>query len=125
MANPNPRKNIHKENLRPVRTKEEARERGRNGGIKSGKVRREKKLLSEIYAEVLADENNINGTDKSLKEIIGDVLTGIFSTPAAKVSMLKEIREATEGNKLNVTGDIIIKPAPGLKKRTLKNDTNL
>lgn len=30
------------ENLKPVRTKNEARERGRNGGKKSGEVRRRK-----------------------------------------------------------------------------------
>ena len=34
-------------NLRPVKTKEEARERGRNGGIASGKARRERKTLKE------------------------------------------------------------------------------
>ena len=28
------------ENLQPVKTKEEARERGRNGGIKSGEAKR-------------------------------------------------------------------------------------
>jgi len=31
------------ENLNPVRTKEEAKERGRNGGIKSGEARRQKR----------------------------------------------------------------------------------
>lgn len=31
------------ENLKPVRSKEEARERGRAGGIKSGEARRRKK----------------------------------------------------------------------------------
>ena len=36
------------ENLKPVRTTEEARRRGRNGGIKSGKVRRHRKTLKEI-----------------------------------------------------------------------------
>lgn len=36
------------ENLRPVQTKEEARERGRAGGIKSGKVRRQRKTLAQI-----------------------------------------------------------------------------
>jgi hypothetical protein len=36
------------ENLKPpVRTTEEARERGRNGGIKSGEARREKKLMTD------------------------------------------------------------------------------
>lgn len=43
-----------KENLRPCRTTEEARERGRKGGIESGKRKKEKKKLKEI-AEMLLD----------------------------------------------------------------------
>lgn len=35
------------ENLNPVQTKEEARARGRAGGIASGKARREKRLMRE------------------------------------------------------------------------------
>lgn len=34
-------------NLKPVRTKKEARERGKKGGIRSGEVRRERKTLKE------------------------------------------------------------------------------
>ncbi len=34
-------------NLKPARTKAEARERGANGGKKSGQARREKKLMRE------------------------------------------------------------------------------
>lgn len=37
----------NEQNLRPVRTKKEARERGRNGGIKSGEVRARRKTLRE------------------------------------------------------------------------------
>lgn len=37
----------NKDNLKPVRTKEEARERGKKGGIKSGEVRRERKTLKD------------------------------------------------------------------------------
>lgn len=49
---PSNKKNISKAgaigNLKPVQTKEEARERGRQGGIKSGEVRRERKRLKEL-----------------------------------------------------------------------------
>ena len=41
-------------NLKPVRTKSEARERGKNGGIASGKKRREQKTFREIAKVVLA-----------------------------------------------------------------------
>jgi hypothetical protein len=80
--------------LKPVRTKEEATKRGRNGGKKSGIVRREKKLLSQIYAEALAESNNIDGNGKSLKDVVKELLS------SGNVPMFKEAREATEGSKV-------------------------
>lgn len=52
MANPkgNP------ENLNPVHSKEEARKRGRAGGIKSGEAKREKKKLRELAQMILEEE---------------------------------------------------------------------
>lgn len=48
--------------LKPVRTKEEAKERGRNGGIKSGEVRRAKKSMRETAKALMSmqvvGENN-------------------------------------------------------------------
>ena len=38
---------MNESNLKPVQSKEEARERGRKGGIASGKARRERKTLKE------------------------------------------------------------------------------
>ena len=38
----------NEENLVPVRSEEEAREKGRKGGIASGKVRRQRKTLAQI-----------------------------------------------------------------------------
>lgn len=38
---------MNESNLKPVQSKEEARERGRKGGIASGKARRERKTLRE------------------------------------------------------------------------------
>lgn len=40
--------NNNEQNLVPVRTEEEAREKGRRGGIASGKARRAKKTLAQI-----------------------------------------------------------------------------
>ena len=40
-------------NLKPVRTKEEAKERGRNGGIKSGESRRRKRDMKSAAALLL------------------------------------------------------------------------
>ncbi len=47
----------NEENLQPVRTKSEARERGRNGGIKSGEVRRARKTLKEELLLLLEQDN--------------------------------------------------------------------
>ena len=44
-----------KENLRPVSSKEEARERGRKGGLASGEARRKRKTLKEELLLMLAD----------------------------------------------------------------------
>ena len=44
------------ENLRPVQTKEEARERGRRGGIKSGQVRRQRKTIAETLDKLLNEK---------------------------------------------------------------------
>lgn len=43
----------NEQNLRPVKSKEEARERGRKGGIASGKVRAAKKTFQELAKIVL------------------------------------------------------------------------
>lgn len=42
------------DNLNPVKTEEEAREKGRKGGIASGKARREKKAMRETLAALLS-----------------------------------------------------------------------
>lgn len=55
------------ENLIPVRTKEEARERGRNGGIASGKARREKRDRKQIASELFDLTLNGASVDKIKK----------------------------------------------------------
>ena len=50
-----PRGNI--DNLNPVQSKEEARERGRKGGIASGKARRERATLREQLLALLSKGN--------------------------------------------------------------------
>lgn len=71
----------NEKNLKPVKTKSEARERGRNGGIASGKARREKKTIQAILNELLEGQIKDNAqfvklanklgieSDKSIKEV--------------------------------------------------------
>ncbi len=44
---------MNEENLRPFQSVEEAREKGRIGGIRSGEARREKKLFKEAIEKKL------------------------------------------------------------------------
>ena len=65
MANPNG--NI--QNLQPVTTKEEARKRGRNGGIKSQQVQRERKKAKECMEMILS----LKTTSKKQKELMSNM----------------------------------------------------
>ena len=53
--------------LKPVRTKEEAKVRGRNGGIKSGEVRRAKKTMRETAKALMSMEVVGNNNKKNLE----------------------------------------------------------
>jgi hypothetical protein len=90
------------ENLRPVKTKKEAQARGKQGGLKSVQVKRERKLLSAMYAEILAKGFEVEGQKLSLDQVVTLVL---MRSDGASVSMLKEIREATEGSKTKMVGE--------------------
>lgn len=51
------------ENLKPVRSKSEARKRGKQGGINSGKARRKKKELKELLELALSQKDEVTGED--------------------------------------------------------------
>lgn len=88
----------NEQNLRPqsMRTKSEQREIARKGGIASGESRREKKFLSQAYADILSEkEGFVSGLP--LKDVVKKI---IARGNSSSVSMLKEIRESTEGQKI-------------------------
>jgi len=104
MGKPNP------QNLSPCNS-ENARERQ----IKSAEKRKEnnakKKLMSQIYAEFLEKEYNVRQGDKERKltgsELVNECMKKIIATGGSPaVSLLKELREATEGQKINLTGNV-------------------
>jgi len=92
-------------NLKPPRSAAEAREMGRKGGKASGAARREKKLLSARYANMLATEYGLASGGLTLEQVVTAILA---RCDASSVSMLKEIREATEGSKVGLLGPISI-----------------
>ena len=103
---------MSKDNLDIIRTEEEAREKGRKGGIASGKARREKKLMSQIYADFLMKEHDIVGKDGSMKKLSGQsLLNSVMSKVLARgdgssVRLMKEIREATEGQNIRLDATV-------------------
>ena len=107
-----------KENLVRL-TPEKAREIGARGGIRSGEVKREKKRMSQIYADFLMGKHKvtINDTERVMEgpELLSEVMKIVLSRgDSASVSLLKELREATEGGKLELSGglSVIINKAP-------------
>lgn len=76
------------ENLKPVRTKEEARERGRNGGKASGKKRRELKTMKLMLDYLLS---------KKIENKQGKKVTTL------EAIMLAQIKQALSGNTKAVT----------------------
>lgn len=61
----------NEENLKRIQSTEEAREKGRKGGIASGESRRRKKAFREWLEEQLeSDGGNLNGQPATKKELI-------------------------------------------------------
>ena len=107
------------ENLKPFNTMtvEEQREIQSAGGKKSVEVRKEKKLMSQILADYLQKEHEVVLRDDegavidrekiSADELIQRTITAIINRgDPASVSMMKELREATEGKNVNISATI-------------------
>jgi len=101
------------ENLIPnsQRTPEERRENARKAGKASVEARREKKRLSTIYGEMLAGkyEVTINGEKQKLDgaELVRFIMRDVLMRrDSASVSLLKEIREGTEGSKVQLDANV-------------------
>ena len=101
------------ENLKPIQSEEEAREKGRKGGIASGKARAERKALKEELLLLLSEgdtqkkislsliQQALDGNTKAF-EVIRDT---IGEKPVEKVDMnanisyeeaIKEVADSSE-----------------------------
>lgn len=82
------------DNLKPIRSEDEARAKGKNGGIASGKARREKKALRETMEEMLKvalkDDNLLQTYGK-----LGFAKKGMTMQDAIAAAM---IHQAAKGN---------------------------
>lgn len=101
------------DNLKPIQSVEEAREKGRKGGIKSGEVRRKKKMMSQIYSEFLEKKHDVVGKNGQKKRLSGnELLAGVMSKilsrgDSSSVALMREIRQAMEGENINLNGQIV------------------
>ena len=92
-------------------TKENAKEMQKLSAQKRKENNERKKLLSEMYAEFLSDEYNVRKDGKTIKlsgtDYIKTIIKAVVSRgDSSSVAMLKEIREATEGQKINLNGEV-------------------
>ncbi len=109
---------IRLKNLKPTKkgelSTEKAKIMGAKGGKKSGEVKKQKRLMSQIYADFLAKKHNVTLFDMNQKafvklddvtsdEYLGKVMNNILSrADGASVGILKEIAERTEGAKVSL-----------------------
>ena len=101
---------MNDENLKPC-TKENARERQLKSAEKRKENNAKKKLMSQIYAEFLEKEYNVRQGDKERKltgaELVNECMKKIIARgDSSSVSLMREVREATEGQKINLSGTV-------------------
>ena len=98
------------------RTEEERKEIAKKGQKASVEAKKEKKMMSVLYAEYLAKEHNVIGKDGTKKQVTAEeffhgIVNKVLSRgDGSSVRLMKEIREASEGQKINVEPvEIIVK----------------
>ena len=101
---------MNEKNLRTP-TSEEAREMQRKGAEKRKENNAKKKLMSQIYAEFLEKEYDVRTGDKTKKmsgaDLCNEAMKKIIARgDSSSVSLMKELREGTEGNKLQLSGEV-------------------
>ena len=99
-----------KDNLTPF-TSDNAKEMQRKGAEKRKENNAKKKLMSQIYAEFLEREYNVRQGDKERKltgaELVNECMKKIIARgDSASVSLMREVREGTEGTKMQLSGSI-------------------
>ena len=111
---------MNEKNLKPIRTESEAREKGRNGGIASGKARREKKTIQKILADLLDSEIKDSprfaklaskmgvGSDKSVKDIFTMVCL-LNSVKSGNLGDLERLSKLLGEDKQNENADVLAK----------------
>ena len=101
---------MNEQNLRKPTT-DEAKEMQRKSAEKRKENNAKKKLMSQIYAEFLEKEYNVRQGEKERKltgaELVNECMKKIIARgDSSSVSLLREVREGTEGQKINLSGTV-------------------
>jgi hypothetical protein len=107
MGKPNP------QNLNPCNS-ENARERQLKSAEKRKENNAKKKLMSQIYADFLEREYEVKAGEGKRKlsgaELVNEVMRKVLArSDSSSVSLMREIREGTEGTKMQLSGEIATK----------------
>ena len=89
----------NEDNLIPVRTEKEAREKGRKGGIASGKARREKRDRKQMASDLLDLTMQGAGVDK-IKKFFGMKDTELNAYQVTVLSCLMKAMQKGDANAL-------------------------
>lgn len=87
----------NEDNLKPVRSKSEARARGKNGGIASGKARREKKLFKETLESLLTMPLQ-NGKSLGIDEIQSFAAVKGQNISVQEAILIGQVQKAMKGD---------------------------
>lgn len=111
-----------KENLNPVRSKSEARERGRKGGLASGEARREKRDFKEriktlLFSDVADEKIKLQikgGLGIDVEEHIDVVVAALYqkaiSGDVQAINKLLEYGKLIDPAQIELTGELNTKP---------------
>lgn len=86
-----------REDLKPVQSTEEAKERGRKGGIASGKARREKKLMRETLDIILAMPMK-NGKNADVESIRSFAALKGKNISVQEAILIAQVQKAMKGD---------------------------
>lgn len=85
------------DDLKPVQSKEEAKERGRKGGIASGKARREKKLMRETLDIILSMPMK-NGKNADVESIRSFAALKGKNISVQEAILIAQVQKAMKGD---------------------------
>lgn len=125
---------LNPQNLQPVKTKEEARERGRAGGIASGKAKRERKTMRQLALELgdVAIDLQLPGGKKKKSTMAAAVVMGQYQSAIKKGNtkaayFIAQLRGELE-EKISLKSDqplIVVKTAEEKEKLENMGDLNV